>query len=157
MAPKAAPPHSPAPSMVALDFSIQGHTPALGKLTRTPEGYKIFELLVFSSFSHQLRSFVQECLLNGQLKPNSANEALAFDLAFNALIQRLALDQDLITLIATKVEAGNGVQAFFFLRTKFAGNSVAKSLTASSDIFSTKFDTATLTGAKQSRPFSLQY
>ena len=43
----------------------------------------------------------------------------------------------------------NGVQAFSFLRTKFAGNSVAKSLTALSDIFSTKFDSDPLSAAQK--------
>ena len=96
--------------MVAPLFEIQARPvgAAATRLTRTPEGWHVFELVFLSSMSSSLRSFVLECFTKGKDKPYSEEEASAFDLVFNGLIQRLEAEPDLVTLIADKCESGSG-------------------------------------------------
>ena len=137
--------------MVAPLFEIQARPvgAAAVRLTRTPQGWQVFELVFFSSMSSTLRSFVLDCLDKGKDKPINEEEASGFDLIFNGLIQRLEAEPDLVTLIADKCDTGNGVQALSVLRSKFAGNTPAKSLTVLYDMFNTKLDADTLDGAQR--------
>ena len=136
------------PSMVAAPFEFQSR-PTLPKLKRTPEGWSVFELVCLSHMNSALRSFIQDQFIKGQLKPSTADEIEAYDLVYNGMIERLADHPDLIALIADKCDSGNGVQAIAVLRSKFAGNSPAKSLTIVAEVVNKDLGVDTLAGAKR--------
>ena len=69
---------------------------------------------------------------------------------YNGMILRLQHDPDLINLVCEQVETGNGIQALSVLRSKFRGNSAAKSLTIINEISSKKLVAPdVLAGAKR--------
>ena len=144
MAPKAV----SSTAMVALEFEIQNRTSSV-KLDRTPDGWNCFQLVFYAAMSQPLRSLVQDHMLKGQLKPNDADQTLAYDVVWNGLIQRLEAEPDLITMLAKECDSGNGIQALSILRSKFAGNTPAKSLAVVNQMFEAKLDTDTVKGAQR--------
>ena len=140
MAPKASGASLSPPRMVASsEYEIQNRTnPA--KLKRTPEGWGVFMLVFYASMTQPLRQIIQAHIIKGQLKPNDADEILAYDVVYNGIITRLEAEPDLITLIARDCDAGNGVQALSVLHNKFAGNTAAKSLSVLNEMITFKLD-----------------
>ena len=136
--------------MVAQEFTIQSRSAsAPQKLQRTPQGWRIFELVFIAAMSSDLRSFVHDCTFKGKLKAENDEEKDATDTVWNGLIQRLEYESDLITLIVDKCDAGNGIQALSVLRSKFSGNTPAKSLSVLHELFSANLSGAdTLSGAQ---------
>ena len=133
MPPKAAP-----TGMAAPEFTIQPRSAgSSAKLIRTPEGWRIFETVLLASMSQNLRSIVQS-VPSEQMKPYNETERQAFDIVYSGLIQRLENESDLITLICDQCESGNGIHALSVLRSKFAGNTPAKSLSILSEMLNKK-------------------
>ena len=124
--------------MVAPEFTIQPRSAgSSAKLIRTPEGWRIFETVLLASMSQNLRSIVQS-VPSEQMKPYNETERQAFDIVYSGLIQRLENESDLITLICDQCESGNGIHALSVLRSKFAGNTPAKSLSILSEMLNKK-------------------
>ena len=135
MAPKAP---TSSPTHGSPEYKIQPLTAGVpAKLTRTPEGWRVFETIFQASMSQELRHFVQN-IPSGQMKPYDDDQRLAFETIYNGMILRLQHDPDLINLVCEQVETGNGIQALSVLRSKFRGNSAAKSLTIIGEISTKK-------------------
>ena len=156
MAPKASGTSLSTPRMVASsEYEIQNRTnPA--KLKRTPEGWGVFMLVFYASMSQPLRHLVQSHMLTGQLKPNDADETLAYDIVWNGLITRLESEPDLITLLARECDTGNGVQALGVLHSKFAGNTAAKSLSVLNEMITFTIDADPVAGAQRIQALNSQ-
>ena len=152
MAPKASGASVHPSSMVAQNlFTIQPRAAGIAapRLKRDPPGWRVFELVLQSSMNAALRSLVMDHIKTGQLKPYTSDESDAYELVFNELIQRLEAEPDLIELISDKVETGNGIHALSVLRSKFAGNTPAKSLTVLGEMITIDLDSDPFVGAQR--------
>ena len=90
--------------MVAPVFEVQPR--ALGasaaRLTRTPQGWQVFEAVFIAAMDPALRSIVQTHISKDQQQPTNDEQAAAYDTVYNALIQRIESDLDLIALAVGK-------------------------------------------------------